>query len=36
VTTERLVIVGAGLAGHRAAQAARREGYEGRLTIVGD
>ena len=33
---DRLVIVGAGLAGHRAAQAARRQGYEGRLTIVGD
>lgn len=36
MTIARLVIVGAGLAGHRAAQAARREGYEGRLTIVGD
>ena len=33
---ERLVIVGAGLAGHRAAQAARREGFDGELTMVGD
>jgi NADPH-dependent 2,4-dienoyl-CoA reductase/sulfur reductase-like enzyme len=32
----RLVIVGAGLAGHRAAQAARREGFEGDLIMVGD
>jgi 3-phenylpropionate/trans-cinnamate dioxygenase ferredoxin reductase component len=33
---KRLVIVGAGLAGHRAAQAARREGFDGELVIVGD
>jgi NADPH-dependent 2,4-dienoyl-CoA reductase/sulfur reductase-like enzyme len=33
---KRLVIVGAGLAGHRAAQAARREGFDGDLIIVGD
>jgi NADPH-dependent 2,4-dienoyl-CoA reductase/sulfur reductase-like enzyme len=32
----RIVIVGAGLAGHRAAQALRREGFDGELTIVGD
>ena len=32
----RLVIVGAGLAGHRAAQAARRAGFEGDLIMVGD
>ena len=32
----RIVIVGAGLAGHRAAQALRREGFDGELLIVGD
>jgi 3-phenylpropionate/trans-cinnamate dioxygenase ferredoxin reductase subunit len=32
----RIVIVGAGLAGHRAAQALRREGFDGELVIVGD
>lgn len=32
----RMVIVGAGLAGHRAAQAARREGFDGELIVVGD
>jgi NADPH-dependent 2,4-dienoyl-CoA reductase/sulfur reductase-like enzyme len=31
-----LVIVGASLAGLRAAQAARREGYEGPITLFGD
>lgn len=31
-----LVIVGASLAGLRAAQAARREGYEGQVTLIGD
>ena len=32
----RMVIVGAGLAGHRAAQAARREGFDGELLVIGD
>jgi 3-phenylpropionate/trans-cinnamate dioxygenase ferredoxin reductase component len=32
----RILIVGAGLAGHRAAQALRRDGFDGELTIVGD
>jgi 3-phenylpropionate/trans-cinnamate dioxygenase ferredoxin reductase subunit len=32
----RIVIVGAGLAGHRAAQALRREGFDGELFVVGD
>ncbi|MGW0590055.1 NAD(P)/FAD-dependent oxidoreductase [Streptosporangium sp. NPDC002607] len=31
-----LVIVGASLAGLRAAQAARREGFSGRITLIGD
>jgi NADPH-dependent 2,4-dienoyl-CoA reductase/sulfur reductase-like enzyme len=31
-----MVVVGAGLAGHRAAQAARREGFDGDLWMVGD
>jgi NADPH-dependent 2,4-dienoyl-CoA reductase/sulfur reductase-like enzyme len=30
------VIVGAGLAGHRAAQALHRAGFDGQLTIIGD
>lgn len=33
--TERLVVVGASLAGLRAAQAARKAGYTGPLTLVG-
>ncbi len=32
----RLVIVGASLAGLRAAQAARREGFEGSIVVIGD
>ncbi|HLJ02603.1 MAG TPA: FAD-dependent oxidoreductase [Solirubrobacteraceae bacterium] len=32
----RLVVVGASLAGLRAAQAARAAGFEGKLTVVGD
>ncbi len=31
-----IVIVGAGLAGAKAAQALREEGYDGRLTLLGD
>jgi NADPH-dependent 2,4-dienoyl-CoA reductase/sulfur reductase-like enzyme len=33
---ERVVIVGAGLAGHRAAEALARAGFAGQLTVVGD
>jgi 3-phenylpropionate/trans-cinnamate dioxygenase ferredoxin reductase subunit len=33
---ERIVIVGAGLAGARAAEALRKDGYGGKLTILGD
>ena len=33
---ERIVIVGAGLAGARAAEALRKDGYEGRITVFGD
>ncbi|HSL75365.1 MAG TPA: FAD-dependent oxidoreductase, partial [Candidatus Limnocylindrales bacterium] len=33
---ERIVIVGAGLAAARAAEALRTEGYEGSITILGD
>jgi NADPH-dependent 2,4-dienoyl-CoA reductase/sulfur reductase-like enzyme len=33
---ERIVVVGAGLAGLRAAEALRGEGFAGKLTIVGD
>jgi NADPH-dependent 2,4-dienoyl-CoA reductase/sulfur reductase-like enzyme/nitrite reductase/ring-hydroxylating ferredoxin subunit len=32
---ERIVIVGAGAAGHAAAEALRRAGYRGRLTMIG-
>ena len=32
----RIVIAGAGLAGHRAAQALRRAGFDGQITVVGD
>jgi 3-phenylpropionate/trans-cinnamate dioxygenase ferredoxin reductase component len=33
---DRVVVVGASLAGTRAAEALRREGFTGRLTLVGD
>lgn len=35
-TPESIVIVGAGLAGAKAAETLREEGYEGRLVLVGD
>ena len=35
-TTGRIVIVGASLAGLRAAEALRDEGFTGKLTIIGD
>jgi 3-phenylpropionate/trans-cinnamate dioxygenase ferredoxin reductase component len=34
--SERFVIVGAGLAGAKAAEALRQEGFDGRLTLIGD
>lgn len=34
--SQGLLVVGASLAGLRAAQAARREGFEGTITIIGD
>ncbi|HEU5083682.1 MAG TPA: FAD-dependent oxidoreductase, partial [Acidimicrobiales bacterium] len=34
--TRNLVIVGAGLAGAKAAEAARAEGWDGRVVLVGD
>lgn len=36
MSVDRLVVVGASLAGMRAAQAARRAGYEGELIVIGD
>lgn len=33
---ERIVIVGAGLAGARAAESLRKDGYEGAITLLGD
>ena len=36
VTAGPIAIVGAGLAGLRAAETLRREGYEGKLTVIGD
>ncbi len=33
---ERIVIVGAGLAGARAAEALRKDGYDGAITLLGD
>ena len=35
MSVRRLVVVGASLAGLRAVEAARRAGYDGRLTLVG-
>jgi 3-phenylpropionate/trans-cinnamate dioxygenase ferredoxin reductase subunit len=35
-TVERVVIVGAGVAGHRTAAALRKKGFDGLLTMVGD
>jgi cation diffusion facilitator CzcD-associated flavoprotein CzcO len=34
--TETFVIVGAGLAGAKAAQMLREEGFDGRLVLIGD
>ena len=36
MTAGPIAIVGAGLAGLRAAETLRREGYEGKLTVIGD
>lgn len=36
LTPERIVVVGASVAGLAAAEALRREGYQGELTLVGD
>jgi 3-phenylpropionate/trans-cinnamate dioxygenase ferredoxin reductase subunit len=36
VTSRAVVIVGAGLAGARAAETLRTEGYDGRLVLIGD
>jgi 3-phenylpropionate/trans-cinnamate dioxygenase ferredoxin reductase component len=33
---DRIVIVGAGLAGHRAAHTLRRQGFDGELVVIGD
>jgi len=35
VTVERLVVVGASLAGLRAVEAARKTGFEGTITLIG-
>ena len=34
-TVDRVVIVGGGLAGAKAAEALREQGYDGALTLVG-
>jgi 3-phenylpropionate/trans-cinnamate dioxygenase ferredoxin reductase component len=36
VTTDRVVIVGAGMAGGNAARTLRKEGFDGPVTIIGD
>jgi len=36
MTGDGVVIVGAGLAGSRTAEALRAGGYEGRVTLVGE
>jgi 3-phenylpropionate/trans-cinnamate dioxygenase ferredoxin reductase subunit len=36
VTTKRIVIVGAGLAGAKTAEALRDEGFDGTVTLIGD
>src|SRR5262249_59503537 len=36
LTVARLVVIGAGLAGLRAVEAARRTGFEGAITLIGD
>lgn len=33
---EQIVIIGAGLAGAPAAEALRKDGYDGAITLVGD
>ena len=35
-TDQRFVIVGAGLAGAKAAETLREEGFDGRLILIGD
>lgn len=36
MTTPHLLVIGAGLAGAKAALAARHEGFDGRITLIGD
>jgi 3-phenylpropionate/trans-cinnamate dioxygenase ferredoxin reductase subunit len=36
VNTETIVIVGASLAGAKAAEALRREGFAGRVVLIGE
>lgn len=35
MTQQRFVIVGAGLAGAKAAEALREQGFDGRITLIG-